>query len=125
MLTAGKKVKMEVPVKLMGAAPGVLSGGVLVRKLRTVTIKALPKNMPSEIELDITVLQLGDSLKVKDLHVEDGEILNSERITVTSVEVPRALRGKSEDEEEEEGEGEEGETAGEEGGETAETEADS
>lgn len=109
-LTAGKKVKMEIPIKLIGTAPGVMEGGVLVRKLRQATIKALPKNMPEVIELDISGLSLGDSLKVKDLDVGAGEILNSERITVTSVEVPRALRGKSEEEEELEGEeGEEGE----------------
>lgn len=111
-LTAGKKVKMDIPIKLTGTAPGVMEGGVLVRKLRQATIKALPKNMPEFLELDISKLKLGQSLKVKDLHFEDGEILNSERITVTSVEVPRALRGKSADDEALE-EGEEGAEEGE------------
>ncbi|MEQ8359756.1 MAG: 50S ribosomal protein L25/general stress protein Ctc [Cytophagales bacterium] len=120
-LTTGKKVKMEIPIKLIGTAPGVMEGGVLVRKLRQATIKALPKNMPEVIELDISDLSLGQSLKVKDLVVEAGEILNSERITVTSVEVPRALRGKSEEDEELEGEeGEEGEEGAAEGEEKAE-----
>ena len=113
-LTAGKQVKMDIPIKLSGTAPGVMEGGVLVRKLRKATIKALPKNMPEFLELDISELKLGQSLKVRDLDFTEGEILNSERITVTTVEVPRALRGKD-DEEEELLEGEEGEGEGEEG----------
>ena len=99
-LTTGSKVRMDIPIKLLGTAPGVMEGGVLVRKLRKVTIKALPKNMPEFLELDISKLKLGESLKVRDLNFTAGEIINSERITVTSVEVPRALRGKTEEEEE-------------------------
>ena len=91
-LTAGKKVKMDIPVKLVGNAPGVIAGGVLIRKRRKVKVQALPKYMPQEIELDISTLDLGKSMKVKDLHVENGEILVPERITVVSVEIPRGLK---------------------------------
>lgn len=107
-LTAGRKVKMDIPIHLLGTAPGVMEGGVLVRKLRQATIKALPKDMPEFLELDISKLKLGQSLKVKDLEFDKGEILNSDRITITTVEVPRALRGKTDDEDEELEEGEEG-----------------
>ncbi len=91
-LTPGKKVKMEVPVKLVGTSPGVIAGGVLVRKRRKVSVQALPKDMPQQIELDVSALDLGKSLKVKDLHVENGEILVPDRITVVSVEIPRGLK---------------------------------
>jgi large subunit ribosomal protein L25 len=121
-LTSGSKVKMDIPIKLTGTAPGVQEGGVLVRKLRLATIKALPKDMPEFLELDISTLNLGDSFKVKDLNFKNGEILNSDRITVTSIEVPRALKSKEEEEAELE-EGEEGEE-GAEGSEGAESSAE-
>ncbi len=98
-LTAGKKVKMDIPVKLVGTAPGVIAGGVLIRKRRKVKVQALPKHMPQEIELDISTLDLGKSMKVKDLHVENGEILVPERITVVSVEIPRGLKAMQAEEE--------------------------
>lgn len=98
-LTAGKKVKMDIPVKLVGTAPGVIAGGVLIRKRRKVKVQALPKHMPQEIELDISALDLGKSMKVKDLHVENGEILVPERITVVSVEIPRGLKAMQAEEE--------------------------
>jgi large subunit ribosomal protein L25 len=114
-LTAGSVVKMEIPVKLIGTAPGVVAGGVMVRKRRKITVKALPKDMPQEIELDVSELELGKSLKIKDLHVENGEILIPERITVVSVEVPRGLKALQAEEEAAAAEAEAAELAAEEG----------
>ncbi len=98
-LTAGKPVRMEIPINLVGTAPGVIEGGVLVRKRRKVFVKALPKDMPQQIDLDITQLELGKSLKVGDLKIENAEILIPERITVVSVEVPRGLKALQAEEE--------------------------
>ncbi len=114
-LTEDSPIKMDIPVKFTGEAPGLTQGGILVAKLRKVTLKALPDKMPEVITLDISGLDLGKSIKVSSIEADGFEILNNSRITIASVEVPRAL--KAEDEEEE-GEGEEGEE-GEEGGEAA------
>jgi len=101
-----KAVKMDIPVRTTGTAPGVSKGGKLVMKLRKLTIKALPKDMPDFIDVDISALDLGRSAKVGELTAENYEIVNSPLVSICSVEIPRALRGKGagEDEEEEGGE---------------------
>lgn len=115
-LSEDSPIKMDIPVKFTGEAPGLIQGGLLVVKLRKVTLKALPEKMPEDITLDISGLDLGKSIKVSSIEADGFEILNNPRITIASVEVPRALKA----EDEEEGEGEEGEEVeGEEGGEAA------
>jgi len=71
---------------------GVQKGGRLIVKLRKLTIKALPKNMPEFVEVDITSLEVGKSIKVKDLPKQNYEILNSPSNPIVTVEVTRALR---------------------------------
>ncbi|MCG8306978.1 MAG: 50S ribosomal protein L25/general stress protein Ctc [Cytophagales bacterium] len=108
LLVEDKTIKMDIPVKFVGNAPGVVQGGKLIVKLRKVRIKALPDNMPESISADISGLDLGKSIKVADIEIKDFEILNSPRVTIASVEIPRALKGEDEDlDEGEEGEGEE------------------
>ena len=68
--------------------------------------------MPEYIEVDVSNLGLGKSIKVGELETGEYEILNSPLVTIAGIEVPRALKGK-EAEEEEEMEGEEGEAAAE------------
>lgn len=108
-LFRGTPIKMNIPVHPVGTAPGIQQGGKLIRKIKYLQIKALPKNMPEYIEVDVSKLGLGKSIKVGELEVGEYEILNSPLVTLAGIEVPRALRGKdAEDEEGEEGEGEEG-----------------
>lgn len=88
-----KPVKLEIPIKFVGNAPGVVKGGKLITKLRKVKIKALPDNLPDYIEVDISELDLGKSVKVRDIKAENVEILNSPLVTIATIETPRALRG--------------------------------
>ncbi|WP_436516040.1 50S ribosomal protein L25/general stress protein Ctc [Ekhidna sp. To15] len=116
-LFRGTPIKMNIPVHPVGIAPGIQQGGKLIRKVKYLQIKALPKDMPEYIEVDVSKLGLGKSIKVGELEVGEYEILNSPLVTLAGIEVPRALRGKdAEDEEGEEEEGEEGATEGAEGG---------
>lgn len=112
-LFRGTAIKMDIPVKPIGLAPGIQQGGKLIRKIKYLQIKALPKNMPEVIEVDVSGLGIGKSIKVGELETGDYEILNSPLVTLAGIEVPRALRGKSEDEEDEL-EGEEATAEGEE-----------
>jgi len=89
-----RPVKMDVPVKFVGNSPGIQQGGKLVVKLKKIKVKALPKNLPDYIEVDISKLELGKSIKVKDIVSQNYEILNAVTNPVASVEVPRAMRGK-------------------------------
>ncbi|SNT30067.1 LSU ribosomal protein L25P [Ekhidna lutea] len=123
-LFRGTPIKMNIPVHPVGIAPGIQQGGKLIRKVKYLQIKALPKNMPEYIEVDVSKLGLGKSIKVGELEIGEYEILNSPLVTLAGIEVPRALKGKD-TEEEEELEGEEGEGAveGAEGGDAAAAEA--
>ena len=104
LLDDKKHVKMDIPVKTVGTAPGIQAGGKLVMKQRKLSVRALPANMPDFIELDINELTLGKSAKVGEIKADGYEILNSPLVSVASVDVPRALRGKSAAELEEESE---------------------
>lgn len=107
-LFRGKPIKMDIPVKPVGLAPGIQQGGKLIRKVKYLKVKALPKEMPETIEVDVSGLEIGKSIKVGELEKGQYEILNSPLVTLAGIEVPRALRGKNLDEEaDEEGEGEE------------------
>lgn len=103
----------EVTVHLVGEAAGVKEGGVLTHQLTTVTLSALPTAIPGAIELDVTGLGLGDSLRIGDLPQLDGvEYLTDPDEVIASVVVPRGLEeaegeeaeGAEESEESEEGE---------------------
>lgn len=111
---AGKPIKMTVPVHLEGTAPGLQQGGTLIRKRKFVDLKGLPKNMPEYVVADISKLGLGVSVKVKDLPAGEYEILTPGRITLASIEIPRAMRGKTVEGEEATEEGEVAEAATEE-----------
>ncbi|MEJ8756031.1 50S ribosomal protein L25/general stress protein Ctc [Pontibacter sp. H259] len=88
-----KPVKMEIPVKMVGTSPGVIVGGKLVTKLRKLKVKALPANLPDYIEVDISDLELGKSIKVGKINTGGNyEILTNTLAPVATVTIPRALK---------------------------------
>jgi large subunit ribosomal protein L25 len=89
-----KIIKVDLPIKLTGTAAGVREGGKLTKKLRTLKVKGFPKDMPDVIEVDVTSLGMGKSIKVKDINAGGLEIMNAPTLPVASVEVPRGLKGK-------------------------------
>ncbi|WKN40877.1 50S ribosomal protein L25/general stress protein Ctc [Tunicatimonas pelagia] len=103
-LHEGKLVKMDIPVQLNGTAKGVAKGGKLMHKRHFLRVRALPKDMPDYIEVDVSDLDFGKSIKVKDVPKGNYEVIDNDAISVAVIEIPRALRGKSDDEEGEEGE---------------------
>ena len=117
-LQENKKIKMDIPVKIIGDSPGVQQGGKILIRIRKLSLMAYPKNMPSFVEVDISELQLGKSVQVEELLSDQYDILNSPLVSVVSVNVPR-VKIEVEEEEEEGVEGEEG-AEGAEGAETKE-----
>jgi|SRR6185437_11508552 len=91
---ADKQVKLELPIRFVGTASGVREGGKLVKKLRTLKVKGFPKDMPDAIEVDISSLGLGKSIKVKEVSAGKLEIMNALSIPVAAVEVPREAKTK-------------------------------
>jgi len=86
-----KEISMNIPVKVEGAAPGVLlSGGVLVLNKRKLRIKALPKNLPDFVIANISELQLGNKLYTSELQSEDYTILHPDNTVVCQVRTSRS-----------------------------------
>ena len=108
-----KPIKMQVPVKFFGDSPGIRAGGKLMINTRTLLVSALPKDMPESIDLDISEITLGQTIKVKEVETNNFEIQNSPQVSIASVSIPRAAKLGDEEELEEEEEG------AEEGGEAA------
>lgn len=87
-----KPVKIEIPIKIKGQAEGTKSGGKLSTNQRRLKVKALPGNLPDVIEIDVTKLLLGQSIKVADLNVENVEFLDPKSNVIVSVITTRAAR---------------------------------
>jgi large subunit ribosomal protein L25 len=85
----GKAVTMNVPVQTTGAAPGVKAGGKLQKKLRTVRVKGAIEKMPDVIKLDVSKLEIGDSIRVGDLKYDGMTFLQASNITVVGVRITR------------------------------------
>ncbi len=92
-LVAGQNVKVEIPLKFKGVAPGVKAGGKLIAKVRKVKIKTTPEKLVDSLYVDISELKLNESVRVRDIELGEGmEIMNALGIPVASIEVPRALK---------------------------------
>ncbi|MBB4080648.1 large subunit ribosomal protein L25 [Lewinella aquimaris] len=92
-LEDGRPIKVEVPVTFTGTSPGVRGGGKLQQSVRRIKIKTTPKHLVDSLTLDISKLELGQSIRVRDLDPMEGvEIQNPGGQPIATVEVPRALR---------------------------------
>jgi len=75
-LSDDKPIVMSIPVHTTGTSVGVMKGGKLAYKQKRLNVKALPGNMPSEILVDITKLDIAQRVKVQDIPAENFQILN-------------------------------------------------
>ena len=89
-LDENKEIIMEVPVKVTGTSPGVLAGGKLQVKLKKLKVKALPKNLPDNVVVDISGVLIGKSVKVEALDAKEFEFVTSGNAVVVAVRVTRA-----------------------------------
>ncbi|MBQ9641554.1 MAG: 50S ribosomal protein L25/general stress protein Ctc [Bacteroidaceae bacterium] len=91
-ITEDKPVVMEIPVKLNGLAEGVKAGGKLTLNVRKLAVKALYTQFPDTLDIDVTGLGLGKSMKVAALSYEGLEIITSKEVVVCAVRMTRAAR---------------------------------
>jgi large subunit ribosomal protein L25 len=108
-ILSGKPVIIGLPVIIEGNATGVLKGGQLAKKIRKLKVKALVEHLPDNIVLDITNLEIGDSIRVKDVSKENLEFLDIPNAEIVGVKVTRIVETIEEVGEEAE-KGEEGDT---------------
>ena len=94
-LVPGIKFKASVPLRFTGTAPGVKEGGKFIPKMRTISILTTPEKAVDEVHADITSMQLGDTIRVRDITALDGvEVTNPVAVPIASIEIPRALKAK-------------------------------
>ena len=108
-----RAITASVSVHLMGGdeAPGVREGGVLSQPLREIQVEALPLEVPEHIDLDVSHMMTGDTLRISDIEVPEGvTLLDDPETVVATVTAPtRVIEPEEEVVEGEEGEGVEGE----------------
>lgn len=82
-------VEVAVPLHIVGKAPGVELGGILDHQLRELELECLPLAIPKELEVDVSGLQLGESVHVRDVPLPEGVTLKSDPdLSVVSVVAP-------------------------------------
>lgn len=120
-ITRGQKITATIPLKFEGIPAGVrVGGGILEIIRRKVDVEALPKDLPEHIIVDVTDLDIGESIHVRDIRTEGIHILLTDKLTLVTVVPPAVIKTAAEELEEAEAaaaaeaaegeEGEEGET---------------
>ena len=85
-----KPITIGIPVKLTGLAQGVRDGGRMNLSVRKINVTAKYQDIPEHLDIDVTSLQIGKSIKVGDLHFEGLELATSKDVIVCSVKMTRA-----------------------------------
>ena len=87
-----KPITVGIPVKLNGLAEGVKAGGKLNLAVRKLNVTAPYKSIPEQLDIDVTALELGKSIKVGELSFEGLELATPKEVVVCSVKATRASR---------------------------------
>ncbi|WP_028306557.1 50S ribosomal protein L25/general stress protein Ctc [Desulfitibacter alkalitolerans] len=107
-VSMSEKLNTVVPISLVGESMGAAEGGIVQQQLREISVRCLPGDIPGSIEVDITNLQIGDSITAADVQTPDKvEIVEDPSTVVVSVSAPRAEEEAEEAETHIEGPGEE------------------
>ena len=100
-VTTDKPVVVEVPVHVQGHAAGVKAGGKLFLSMKKVKVKAIYTEIPETVIVNVDDLQIGQALKVRDLHFDNYELVCAKDLVITGVKTTRAAAAAATTEEEE------------------------
>jgi large subunit ribosomal protein L25 len=99
---AGERVNVEIPIRLRGNAPGVKIGGIMQQTLNDLEIRCLPDQIPEVIYADVSSLDIGEGIHVRDLDLPEGvePLVDLDRTVCTVVPptVSAAAEGEEADE---------------------------
>ncbi len=84
-LDPSKPVKVVVPLKLVGVAPGVKLGGMMMQNFSSITISAVPSNIPECVEVDLSNLGVNQGIKVKSLENDQFKIESNRELVIVQV----------------------------------------
>ena len=111
-ISMDKEITVDIPIRLVNTPVGVTNGGILQQVRRELNISCLPSALVESLELDVSELDIGDAVHIRDLDLPDGiESQEEEHLTIAVVAAPTVAAAPEAEEELEEGaEPEEGET---------------
>lgn len=110
-ISMDKPISVSIPISFVGESAGVKIGGIMQTTMRELAISCLPTNIPDKVEVDVSELNIGDSIHVSDITVENVEILAEARRTIVVIAAPTVIKSTTTAEEEEGEEAAEGEAA--------------
>lgn len=84
-----KPITIGIPVKLTGLAQGIRDGGRMNLSIRKINVTAKYQDIPEHLDIDVTDLKIGKSIKVGDLHFEGLEMATSKEVVVCSIKATR------------------------------------
>ncbi|TNJ37343.1 50S ribosomal protein L25/general stress protein Ctc [Prosthecochloris vibrioformis] len=91
--TKGEIMEMEVPLSFSGKAPGIVAGGKMQVLLHSVTVKGAPSNIPDHLDIDISAMELGDTMHLGQIPEEitggKFEVVGNPDTPVVSITAPR------------------------------------
>lgn len=89
---ADKELTLRIPVRLRGVPRGVLRGGVLAVQSQSIDISCLPKDIPEHLEVDVSGMRLGATLKAGELAMPERVVMSADPDTViASIVIPRGV----------------------------------
>lgn len=97
-LTESKKVKVALPVRTKGISPGVVRGGKMQQVYRRLQMFGLPQDLPADVTLDISALEIGDAIRVKHIEIPNVELLDPANSVVVSIKMARGAKKKEAEE---------------------------
>jgi len=86
-----KKVTVEIPVRLKGTPAGVRAGGQMLHKMRKLKVSALPKDLPDSFELKVDDMEIGNTIRVRDMKLEGVNFLDIPAAAIVAVKTARAV----------------------------------
>jgi large subunit ribosomal protein L25 len=96
-LTEDKVVKVALPVRTKGVSPGVIRGGKMQQVYRRLQMVGLPKDLPADVTLDISPLEIGDAIRVKHIEIPNVQLLDPANSVVVSIKMARGAKKKEEE----------------------------
>lgn len=88
---ADRPLKLDVPIKVVGQSPGVKAGGVLNVVVRAVPVHGMPKDIPPLVTIDVSALELGQAIRVRDVNFGSVQPLLAADQTLLAVVQPKAF----------------------------------
>lgn len=112
LVVPGKPIRVQLPLRTTGTAVGVIGGGRLQMLFRRVPVRGLADDIPEQITIDVSALEIGDNARVRDINVPNCTVLLNDSTLLVAVKRTRAAMSAQSAEEEEANSGDSNEAEG-------------